>query len=483
MTPKTCAWLLLGAATLLLAACHPETTQGSVVLTQVPVGAPAPQDATVLDARYPSGSRVVLLSPPFGAQAVRVLSEGLEAAGDPCVSWDGCWVYFAGRGKDGQGWQIYRVAAGGGSPERITEAPGGAMDPAVAAHEELVYSSPVPKAGRLWVSQEPPSLYGMLPGKAPRRLTFGPDGAVNSTVLQDGRILYVGASASDSRRAQPHLCLYTVNNDGTEVTAYAGQDDGVNAVRRPRELGDGRIGFLASRGYEPGSTEWAEGVRSAAPFATRAKLFPFPGRGCRSVEPTPEGELLVCADAAGMAGRSMAANAALFRLAPGAAGLGAPVFDDPSWNSIEATCIARRDEPAGHTTAVMPAASQGTILCLNANDSCEPAANGTSSPAAHLRVTAIVGAGQPRVLGTVPVAADGSVLVRLPAGVPLGFDTLDGAGRVLRHQPPAVWLLPGENRACVGCHEPRNHSPRNVRPLAVQTDPESLGLTEKNPSR
>jgi hypothetical protein len=482
MTPKTCAWLLLVAATLLFAACHPEATQGSVVLTQVPVGAPAPQEATVLDARYPLGSRVVLLSPPFGAQSVRVLSDGLEAAGDPCVSWDGGSVYFSGKGKDGQGWQIYKVAAAGGSPERVTEAPGGAMDPAVAAHEELVYSSPIPKAGRLWTSPEPPSLYGMLPGKAPRRLTFGPDGAVNSTVLRDGRVLYVGAAASDSRRAQPHLCLYTVNNDGTEVTAYAGQDDGVDAVRRPRELGDGRIGFLASQAFEPGSAEWAEGVRSAAPFATRANLFPFPGRGCRSVEPTPKGELLVCADAAGAVGRSMTANAALFRLVPGATELGAPVFDDPNWNSIEATCIARRDEPAGHTTAVMPAASQGTILCLNANDSSDPATNGSGSPATRLRVTAIVGAGQLRVLGSVPVAPDGSVLARLPAGVPLGFDTLDGADRVLRHQPPVVWLQPGENRACVGCHEPRNHSPRNLRPLAVQTEPESLVLTGTNPS-
>ena len=29
------------------------------------------------------------------------------------------------------------------------------MDPAVAAHGELVFSSPVPKAGRLWTSGEP----------------------------------------------------------------------------------------------------------------------------------------------------------------------------------------------------------------------------------------------------------------------------------------------------------------------------------------
>jgi hypothetical protein len=470
------AGALLAAAAFLVAGCHREAPAGSLVLTQTPAGVPPPSAATVMDARYPPGSRVVLLAPPLRTDAVEVLSGGLSAAGDPCVSWDGRWVYFAGKATESSEWQIYRVRAGGGSPERVTQMPGGAMDPAVAAHGELVFSSPVPKAGRLWTSREPAALYGQWPGQAPRRLTFGPDGAADATVLRDGRVLYVSAAARDGRKSQPHLCLFTINNDGTEVTAYAGQDDGVDGVRRPRELGDGRVAFLAGRSGEPGSAAWAEGVRTAAPFATRANLFAFPSRGCRSVEPTPEGDLLACVDTRGMAGRSMAANAAVYRVGPGASALGAPVFDDPQWDSIEAAGVARRDEPAGHTSIVMPGATHGTILCLNVNDSCEPAAGGGTAHAAGLRITALAGSAPPRVLGTVPVAADGSVLVRLPAGVPLGFDTLDAGGRVLRHQPPGVWLQPGENRGCVGCHEARNHSPRNVRPQAVQVEPQSLDL-------
>ena len=74
---------------------------------------------------------------------------------------------------DGVDWQIYRVNAGGGRPERVTRMPGGAMDPAIAAHGELVFSSPVPKAGRLWTSPEPAALYGQMPGQEPSRLTFG----------------------------------------------------------------------------------------------------------------------------------------------------------------------------------------------------------------------------------------------------------------------------------------------------------------------
>ena len=449
-----------------------------MVLTEATVGVPPPPSATVLDVRYPPGSRVVLLVPPFSTETVRVLSRGLVAAGDPCVSWDGRWVYFAGKSSEGADWQIYKVNAGGGRPEAVTRMPGGAMDPAIAAHEELVFSSPIPKAGHLWATSTPAALYGQLPGQAPRRLSSGPESSVGATVLRDGRILFVTAKPRDDHHASRHLCLFTINNDGTEVTAYACQEDGVDFVRRPRELGDGRIAFLAARTEESDSMGWAECVKSAAPFSTRNNLFAFQNEACRSVEPTPENDVLACVETSGMVGRSMTANAAVFRVASDATAIGAPVFDDPQWNSIEATLVAARNEPAGHTTAVMLGASRGTVLCLNVNDSSEPAAGRNPAPAAELRVFALTDSGQQRVLGNVPVSSDGSVLVYLPVHVPLGFDSLDAHGQVLRHQPAFLWLQPGENRGCVGCHEPRNHAPRNIRPLATQRDPAHLDFTD-----
>ena len=476
MSSRTSVWF--GAAAFLLAGCHPEAPKGSLVLTQTPVTAQPPPAATVLDVRYPPGSRVVLLVPPFRTDTVRELSRGLVAAGDPCVSWDGRWVYFAGKSSEKADWQIYKVNAGGGRPQPVTHLPGGAMDPAVAAHEELVFSSPIPKAGRLWTAPEPVALYGQMPGQAPRRLTFGPDSAVGVTVLRDGRVLFVTARPRDDRRAPRHLCLFTINNDGTEVSAYAGQEDGVDFIRRPRELGDGRIAFLAARTEESGPMGWAECVKSAAPFDTRSNLFSFRTDGCRSVESMPENDLLICAETRGLVGRSMTGNAAVYRVAADATAIGAPLFDDPQWNSIEATLVAARAEPAGHTTAVTSGTSRGTVLCLNVNDSSEFAADRNPAPAAELRVFASAVSGQQRTLGKVPVASDGSVLVYLPVGVPLGFDTLDVYGQVLRHQPAFVWLQSGENRGCVGCHEPRNHAPSNIRPLAAQRDLAHLDFTD-----
>ena len=85
-------------------------------------------------------------------------------------------------------------------------------------------------------------------------------------------------------------------------------------------------------------------------------------------------------------------------------------------------------------------------------------------------------------LGEVPVQADGSFLAEVPADMPLGFETLDENGRVLRREAPMIWVRPAENRSCIGCHEPHNRSPHNHRPLAVNAPIPCLGLTNAGPA-
>jgi hypothetical protein len=75
----------------------PVPPTGALVLTQSPATAAATPAADILDLRYPSGSRVVLMEAPLGSGHVRVLSSGLAAAGDPVVSYDGQRVFFVGK--------------------------------------------------------------------------------------------------------------------------------------------------------------------------------------------------------------------------------------------------------------------------------------------------------------------------------------------------------------------------------------------------
>jgi len=79
------------------------------------------------------------------------------------------------------------------------------------------------------------------------------------------------------------------------------------------------------------------------------------------------------------------------------------------------------------------------------------------------------------VLGTVPVAADGSVYVRIPSGVPVFFQALDDKGMSLQTMRSLTYVLPGQTLSCVGCHEPRDQAPPTARsPVAMQRGPSKL---------
>jgi hypothetical protein len=73
------------------------------------------------------------------------------------------------------------------------------------------------------------------------------------------------------------------------------------------------------------------------------------------------------------------------------------------------------------------------------------------------------------IIGTVPVARDGSVVFEAPAGVPLLFQLLDENDLCLMSMRSFVYLHPGERQSCVGCHEPRESAPGD-RPMAALMD-------------
>jgi hypothetical protein len=64
-----------------------------------------------------------------------------------------------------------------------------------------------------------------------------------------------------------------------------------------------------------------------------------------------------------------------------------------------------------------------------------------------------------RILGDVPVEADGSVQFRVPAGTAVYFQLLDENRMELRRMRSFVSFQPGESRSCVGCHESRAVAP------------------------
>lgn len=462
--------LTLAALVLALSGCSRAIPPDALVVAQSPRALRPEVARDELDIRYPCASRVVLASGAPHARIIRELSAGLVAAGEPVISFDGRRVVFAGKASSTGEWQIYEASTDGRGIRRLTAVTGGAKDPALLADGGLLFVSPVPRLGRAASPAQLPALYVLPPGGRPRQLTFSSASVADPTVLADGRVLFVAAQPSAADGPTRGWALYTINNDGTEISAFAGQHDEPSLLQRPRELDDDRIVFvvadLANR-----QPRTAETVLSARPFRSRAPLLPNFKVSIRSVQPAANGDLLICAEIPTAAPGSCH-SWAVFRLGSGATALGLPVWDDPDWNSTEALQVGISRRPMGRISNVDLGHNTGQILCLDVNNTSYVSAPNPAQPprAARIRVfttSTSAGAAQ-RELGEVDVQSDGSFMAEVPADIPLGFEALDERGQVLRREPALIWVRPGENRSCIGCHEPHNHSPRNFRPLAVR---------------
>jgi hypothetical protein len=73
-----------------------------------------------------------------------------------------------------------------------------------------------------------------------------------------------------------------------------------------------------------------------------------------------------------------------------------------------------------------------------------------------------------RVLGTVPVEADGSAYFEVPADRQLYFVALDEQDLAVKRMQSWCSARPGEVIGCVGCHEPRTRSPANRRSSVLE---------------
>ena len=87
-----------------------------------------------------------------------------------------------------------------------------------------------------------------------------------------------------------------------------------------------------------------------------------------------------------------------------------------------------------------------------------------------------------RVLGTVPVEADGSAFFRVPAKTPISVQPLDADGSALALMRSWMTAMPGEKLSCVGCHDrpeqrADGHQPGASRsPIPLARSPRGMAL-------
>jgi len=79
------------------------------------------------------------------------------------------------------------------------------------------------------------------------------------------------------------------------------------------------------------------------------------------------------------------------------------------------------------------------------------------------------------ILGTTDVEKDGSICFYAPPGVALHFQLLDDQYRCVQTMRSFTGVMPGETRGCVGCHEGRSNAPVNTPGgIAIRRGPQKL---------
>ncbi|MDA3925125.1 MAG: prolyl oligopeptidase family serine peptidase [Kiritimatiellae bacterium] len=167
------------------------------------------------------------------------------------------------------------------------------------------------------------------------------------------------------------------------------------------------------------------------------------------------------------------------------------LYRDPNIASLWARPLAKRTPPPELASAydeVRREKNTGTFFLSNVMESWPALPKDT--PITHLRITQVLlkttpnidspkiaaGLGAPgrQVLGTVPVEKDGSAYFEAPARTPIMFQALDAQGRAVQTMRSLVYLQPGENETCIGCHEhrmqkdpPRAQAQAIIRPPSI----------------
>jgi len=461
-------WTVLVLTLGIVAGCGERARQAVeaghyVIVTRSPAGEaglhPEPSQRLV------SGSQLAALDLDAASEP-RELSQGLNAAGSPSITIDGRQIIFIAREKESDPFSLFSSALDGSNRQRLVGEPYNCGGGAELPDGRIVFSATVEDA-------VPPShftsawgLFVLSPESGEiQRITFSGHTEIDPQVLSDGRVLYSQwLPGGDGRSDTGSFALFTVHPDGTGAAPIHGQHGGPEWKLRPRQADSGDLFFVAaqSAGLSAISgTLWAapdqNGFSLALPPALPLTVEPATGdRFLVATLPASqdEGGLLVV-DREGRV---------LDRVQSG----------DPTWAIIDAVEVRSRRRPQGQLSMIDPAGDRGLLLAIDAR----PAGPlGRRAATARLRLASSA-ARRPRILGDLPLAADGSFFATVPANEPLLLDILDAEGNVLVETVSPIWVRPKEVRNCIGCHEDPETAPPNRRPLAVLEAPVDLVAEE-----
>ncbi|MEI6646009.1 MAG: SUMF1/EgtB/PvdO family nonheme iron enzyme [bacterium] len=420
--------------------------------------------------------------------------------GDMKLHFDAGRLMFSSIGNNGR-WQVFEINADGKGLRQVTrgdEPDVDNYDPCYLADDRVLFDSSIP-------FQSIPCEYGAdevgnlcvanADGSGLRRLCFDQDHNYYPSLMADGRILYLRWEYTDLAHAFTGR-LMSMNPDGTGQRAhYASSGYWPNRIFYAKPIpghpskfvgivsghhGTARAGelivFDVSRGRQEaqgavqripgrGKTVEAKVVDNLVGGSWPKFLHPYPLSDkyfIASCQPTPQSlwGIYLVDTFDNMLLLREEKDCVLFEPVPIRKSFRPPVLPPRVKLASKEATVYLQDIYIGSGLEKLPRGTIKKLRVFTYNFSYYGMAGVKDS----------VGMDGPwdihQILGTVPVAPDGSAYFIVPANTPIALQPLDSEGKAVQLMRSWFTAMPGESVSCIGCHEPPNGTPAGATRVA-----------------
>lgn len=470
----------------------------AVIRSEALLGLPQNWESNSSLPRVGYDNRIALLSPisPEGRWTTLYDPPQDEFVGDVDLDFDASRVLFS-IPVGGGPWRVMEMALDGSDPTvlpLIDEPDVDNYDACWLPGGDVIFSSTAPFVGVPCVTgaAHVSNLYRWSHATGTtRRLTFEQDHDWCPVVMADGRVLYLRWEYSDI----PHFVsriLFTMAPDGSNQMAYYGSNSyWPNALFYARPVPGSDTRFVAVVGGHHDYPRMGELVLFDVALGqqeAQGALQRIPGRG-RPVEPIILDGLTQNSWPKFLHPYPLNDRYFLVSCKPDPTsswGLYlADVFDNltliqtfPGYAILEPIPLRRTPEPPVIQDRIDPSRTDAVVHIMNIYEGVGLAGVPRGAVKAlrlftyHFAYHGMggqvnrIGLDGPwdvkRILGTVPVAEDGSACFRIPANTPISIQPVDERGQALQLMRSWMTAMPGETLSCVGCHEPNRAAPPAV---------------------
>jgi formylglycine-generating enzyme required for sulfatase activity/mono/diheme cytochrome c family protein len=452
---------------------------------------------------------IEVLSPvrPEGTLTTLYKPEGGKFVGDVKLHFDGRRMLFSMPGTHNR-WQVFEIGADGAGLRQITgdQPDVDSYDACYLPNGKIIVTSTACFVGVpcVYGSSHVTNLYLMdADGRNIRQLTFDQEHNWCPTVLNNGRVLYSRWEYADTPHSNTRL-LFSMNPDGTGQAEYYGSNSyWPNSTFYARPIPGHPtkvVGVVGGHHDNPRMGELVIFDPAKGRYEADGAVQRIPGYGKKVPAIIADG-LTRASWPKFLHPHPLNENYFLVAMKPTPQSLWGiylvDVFDNllllkelPDYALLEPIPLRATPTPPVIADKVDPKSKEALVYLpdIYVGNGLKGVPRGTVK---SLRIftyhfsyqnmgglLGVVGMDGPwdikRVVGTVPVNADGSARFRVPANVPLSLQPLDEDGKALQLMRSWMTAMPGEVVQCAGCHEPQNTAPPAKTSLALARPPAKI---------